>query len=82
MLNNRIAEFEKEIARHAREDETARRVMTLKFISAGIDRIAATAVSALAPPPGAFAKGHDPILKRGPPWVVLQERRRGAAKGF
>lgn len=54
-LNARIAELDKEIARRAREDVVARRLMTIP----GIGPIAATAIAALAPPLEGFAKGRD-----------------------
>ena len=54
-LDRRIAMLDREIARRAREDETARRLMTIP----GIGPITATALAALAPPPGSFAKGRD-----------------------
>ncbi len=54
-LDRRIAMLDREIARRAREDETARRLMTIP----GIGPITATALAALAPPPESFAKGRD-----------------------
>ncbi|MDH2134428.1 IS110 family transposase [Sphingobium yanoikuyae] len=54
-LDDRIADLDKEIARRAREDEVARRLMTIP----GIGPIAATAIVALAPPPETFTKGRD-----------------------
>lgn len=54
-LDRRIGELDREIARRAREDETARRLMTIP----GIGPITATALSALAPPPESFARGRD-----------------------
>jgi transposase len=54
-LDGRIADLDKEIARRAREDEMARRLMTIP----GIGPIAATAIVALAPPAETFAKGRD-----------------------
>jgi transposase len=54
-LDRRIAVLDREIARRAREDETARRLMTIP----GIGPITATALTALAPPPESFAKGRD-----------------------
>ncbi|WP_219893418.1 IS110 family transposase [Aquisediminimonas profunda] len=53
VLNDRIGDLDKEIARRAREDETARRLMTIP----GVGPITATAISALAPPAETFAKG-------------------------
>jgi len=54
-LNDRIAHLDKEIARRAREDEVSRRLMTIP----GIGPIFATAIAALAPPVGTFAKSRD-----------------------
>ena len=54
-LDNRIADLDQEIARRAREDETARRLMTIP----GIGPITATALIALAPAAETFAKGRD-----------------------
>lgn len=54
-LDARVADLDKEIARRAREDEVARRLMTIP----GIGPIAATAIVALAPPAETFTKGRD-----------------------
>jgi transposase len=54
-LNDKIGELDKEIARRAREDAIARRLMTIP----GVGPITATAISALAPPAETFAKGRD-----------------------
>ena len=54
-LDERILLLDREIARRAREDETARRLMTIP----GIGPITATALIALAPPPESFRKGRD-----------------------
>ena len=54
-LDERIRLLDHEIARRAREDETARRLMTIP----GIGPITATALLALAPPPESFRKGRD-----------------------
>ncbi len=54
-LNEQIKLLDKEIARRAREDEAARRLMTIP----GIGPIAATALLALAPPVEGFARGRD-----------------------
>lgn len=54
-LDERIRLLDREIARRAREDETARRLMTIP----GIGPITATALLALAPPPESFRKGRD-----------------------
>lgn len=54
-LDERITNLDHEIARRAREDETARRLMTIP----GIGPITATALTALAPAAETFAKGRD-----------------------
>jgi len=54
-LDERIAALDKEIARRAREDAVARRLMTIP----GIGPITATAIAAIAPPAETFAKGRD-----------------------
>jgi transposase len=54
-LGKRVAALDKEIARRAREDEVARRLMTIP----GIGPITATAIAAIAPPAETFAKGRD-----------------------
>ncbi|KQQ84746.1 IS110 family transposase [Aureimonas sp. Leaf324] len=54
-LDERIAALDKEIAQRAREEETARRLMTIP----GIGPITATALMALAPAAETFAKGRD-----------------------
>ena len=54
-LDDRIADLDKEIAKRAREDELARRLMTIP----GVGPIAATAIVALAPPVETFTKGRD-----------------------
>ena len=54
-LDERIADLDAEIARRAREDETARRLMTIPGIGPPI----ATALATLAPPPETFRKARD-----------------------
>jgi transposase len=54
-LDRRIAELDREITKRAREDSTARRLMTIP----GIGPITATALTALAPPAESFRKGRD-----------------------
>ena len=54
-LDERVHLLDREIAKRAREDETARRLMTIP----GIGPITATALLALAPPPETFRKGRD-----------------------
>jgi transposase len=55
VLNRKIGELDKEIARRAREDTIARRLMTIP----GVGPITATAIAALAPPAETFSKGRD-----------------------
>jgi transposase len=54
-LEERISELDREIGSRLKEDETARRLMTIP----GIGRIAATAMVAIAPDAKSFAKGRD-----------------------
>lgn len=54
-FNQQIAQLDKEIGRRAREDEVARRLMTIP----GIGPIAATAIAALAPDAATFKRGRD-----------------------
>ncbi len=54
-LDKQIAVLDREITRRAKEDEAARRLMTIP----GIGPIAATAILALAPPIETFRKGRD-----------------------
>lgn len=54
-LDERIARLDKEIGRRAREDEGARRLMTIP----GIGPITATALMALAPPAETFSRARD-----------------------
>ncbi|VDC30518.1 Transposase IS116/IS110/IS902 family protein [Rhodobacteraceae bacterium THAF1] len=54
-LNERIAGLDAEIARRAREDELARRLMTIP----GIGPLIATALATLAPPPEHFRRARD-----------------------
>lgn len=54
-LDERIAGLDREIARRAKADPVARRLMTIP----GIGPITATALIALAPPPESFRKGRD-----------------------
>ncbi|GAA5052244.1 IS110 family transposase [Erythrobacter westpacificensis] len=54
-LDEEIALLDKEIARRAREDEDARRLMTIP----GVGPITATALLALAPPVETFSRGRD-----------------------
>ena len=54
-LDKQIAVLDVEIARRARQDPVAKRLMTIP----GIGPIAATAITALAAPPETFRKGRD-----------------------
>nr|WP_269207989.1 IS110 family transposase [Sphingobium sp. JAI105] len=54
-FDRRVAELDKEIARRAREDKVACRLMTIP----GIGPIAATAIAALAPAAATFKRGRD-----------------------
>jgi transposase len=54
-LDDQVRELDREIARRAREDADARRLMTIP----GIGPITATAILAFAPPPENFRKGRD-----------------------
>ena len=54
-LDEQIGALDQQIRERAREDETARRLMTIP----GVGPICATALEALAPPPETFAKGRD-----------------------
>lgn len=66
-LNEQVALLDKEIARRAREDEAARRLMTIP----GVGPITATALLALGPPAESFAKGRDFAA-----WLGLTPRQR------
>lgn len=54
-LDEQVALLDQEIARRAREDEDARRLMTIP----GVGPITATALLALAPPIETFSRGRD-----------------------
>lgn len=54
-LEAQIARLDREIARRAREDADARRLMTIP----GVGPVTATALVALAPAPDRFARGRD-----------------------
>jgi transposase len=66
-LDGRIAGLDRVIARRARQDPVARRLMTIP----GIGPITATAIAALAPPPESFRKGRDFAA-----WLGLTPRQR------
>ena len=54
-LNEQVALLDQEIGRRARAEDIPSRLMTIP----GIGPITATALAALAPPPGTFRKGRD-----------------------
>jgi transposase len=54
-LDGRIAQLDAEIGRRAKNDEAARRLMTIP----GVGPITATAMAALAPPADTFRRGRD-----------------------
>jgi transposase len=54
-LDDRIAGLDRAIAQRAKEDETARRLMTIP----GVGPVTATALAALAPPAETFKRGRD-----------------------
>jgi transposase len=54
-LDERIAVLDREIARHAKENAVARRLMTIP----GIGAVTAAALTALAPPADTFRRGRD-----------------------
>lgn len=66
-LDIRVAALDKEIAKRAREDEVARRLMTIP----GIGPIAATAIAALAPAMETFKRGRDFAA-----WLGLTPRQK------
>jgi transposase len=66
-LDEQIVILDREITQRAKEDLTARRLMTIP----GIGPITATAILALAPPPETFRKGRDFAA-----WLGLTPRQR------
>src|SRR5215203_1569733 len=54
-LDERVAVLDREIARHAKENSVARRLMTIP----GIGAVTAAALTALAPPAETFRRGRD-----------------------
>src|SRR5215218_8318400 len=54
-LDERVAGLDREIARHAKENAVARRLMTIP----GIGAVTAAALTALAPPAHTFRRGRD-----------------------
>ncbi|SPJ24124.1 hypothetical protein PAA8504_01950 [Palleronia abyssalis] len=69
-LDERISELDAEIARRAREDEVARRLMTIP----GIGPLIATALATLAPPPEHFRRARDFAA-----WLGLTPRQHSTA---
>ena len=57
-LEKEISKLDAEIARRAKENEVARRLMTVP----GIGPLIATAIAVLAPPPETFRKARDVFL--------------------
>jgi transposase len=66
-LSRQVAALDMEIARRAREDEVARRLMTIP----GIGPITATAIAALAPAAETFRRGRDFVA-----WLGLTPRQK------
>jgi transposase len=66
-LEVRISELDAEITSRARENDTARRLMTIP----GIGPLIATALATLAPPPEMFRRGRDFAA-----WLGLTPRQR------
>jgi transposase len=66
-LDEQIVVLDREIAKRAREDADARRLMTIP----GIGPITAVAILALAPPPESFRKGRDFAA-----WLGLTPKQR------
>jgi transposase len=54
-LDEQVARLDREIAQRAKEDETARRLMTIP----GVGPVIAVALAALAPPAETFRRGRD-----------------------
>ena len=61
-LKTEIGKLDAEIARRAKENDVARRLMTVP----GIGSLIATAIATLAPPPETFRKGRDFAAWLGP----------------
>lgn len=70
-LDERIAELDAEIARRARQDEVARRLMTIP----GIGPLIATAWATLAPPPEHFRRARDFAA-----WLGLTPRQHSTGR--
>ena len=69
-LDERIAGLDAEIARRAREDEVARRPMTIP----GIGPLIATALATLAPPPDHFRRARDLFAGKTVHWTLFCSR--------
>ena len=61
-MEERIGRFDRRLVRHAREDETARRLASIP----GIGAIGATALAAIVPDPHGFASGRHFAASLGP----------------
>ncbi|ETX12780.1 hypothetical protein OCH239_17240, partial [Roseivivax halodurans JCM 10272] len=69
-LDDQIAILDVEINRRAKENEVARRLMTIP----GIGPLIATAITTLAPPPEAFRKGRDLFARKTVHWTLFCSR--------
>jgi len=74
-LGGRIAQLDTEIARRAREDDTARRLMTIP----GVGPNPATALAALMPPADVFRRGRHLPARLGPTQLPEADGRKAAA---
>ena len=68
-LKEKIAALDKQIAARAKQDDTARRLMSIP----GVGPLIATAIEALAPPPEAFRSGRDFAA-----WVGLTPQQKSS----
>jgi transposase len=68
-LDRRIAQLDAEIVRRAKENEAARRLMTIP----GVGAVTASAITALMPPPESFQRGRDFAA-----WVGLTPRQHSS----
>ena len=68
-LEEKITALDKQIAARAKQDDTARRLMSIP----GIGPLIATAIEALAPPPEAFRSGRDFAA-----WIGLTPRQKSS----
>ena len=76
-LDGRISLLDREIAQRAKEDVTARRLMTIP----GVGPITATALTALAPPAETFKRGRDFAAWIGLNSFAAFDRRQAEAGG-